>query len=97
MVVLRKGEGLALPVGMSVLWSFCPASGAMDKPEKACKGKLLIQWSLLDTPKCSSKMALQEVTHSFGKLMALTGTKRPWNNIKDSILEWLGKVEEVVV
>lgn len=92
-VVLRKGEGLALPIGMSVLWAYCPANGTVDKPDKACKGKLLLQWSLLEKPTCDSQIAVQEVTHSFGKLMALTGTKRPWSGIKDDLGKWLADVK----
>lgn len=90
---LRKNEGVSVPFGMAVCWTFVPSSGAVDKPDKAGKGKVLVRWNLKRNTTAASGIELEEVKHTWSKLLAATGTTRPWSTIREPLQRWLDSVE----
>ena len=88
---LEKGEGAFLPFGCLCLWAFVPKSGAIERPEKAPKGRLLLQWVL--GPKTGAhgeSLAAKELQHGCEKFMSVNGDRKPWSSIKEPLSNWLG-------
>jgi hypothetical protein len=94
---LSQGEGVAMPLGCACLWSYVPLQGQTEKPEKATKGKVLVQWTLGEDPASAKaipddKVSAVEISHRFARLVAQHGSAKPWADLKDDLGEWFKAV-----
>mmetsp|Transcript_3642 Transcript_3642/g.10934 ORF Transcript_3642/g.10934 Transcript_3642/m.10934 type:complete len:230 (-) Transcript_3642:140-829(-) len=91
---LSKGQSLSLPFGVFAQWAFFPAHGNVEKPEKATKGRLMVQWAL---PKqlepAPPSPVFKEVRHMISKVLDQHGKNKPWADLKDPLLAWFSAVE----
>lgn len=89
-VVLQKGVILRVPPFTCVLHAFVPAD-----LDKTVRGKMLVQCALEAASTINTQgfgLALNELKHSFSKMMAVHGDKRPWFAVKAGATAWLEKL-----
>lgn len=93
-VILAANDTIDVPLGHACVWTYMPKDGSIDEPEKSSKGKLIFQWLLTEKPPSNTApLAAQEIHHTATKHMTAQGSKKPWSDITESLLTWVGRVQ----
>ena len=89
--VLAAGETIWVPMGVVCMFSSIPSSGQLEKTEKAQKGQLLVQWSLLEGEKAAGieNGVEVELKHDIGKVLRAHEASAPWKDIATPLSAWL--------
>ena len=90
--VLEKHSALFIPFGVFAFWTYAPQGGQVDKPDKAPKGRVLVQWVLpsqIDPPPLEQDFG--EVQQNVNKVMAQYGKTKPWSDVCQFLKEWFDK------
>ena len=95
-VLLKKFEGMSLPLGAVARWAFVPSEAVSAK--KPLVSKLLCQWVLpvpakVNTGECATK---NEVLHSMKRVLIGQSSQRPWSTMKDEPEDWMKQVSPQV-